>query len=293
MLTLTGQFTICGRLIHPRYYVQDGYYYACKADVTRLVQQYSNGASPTTSGNGNGTYTVSNLFGNTESAMYNQLTSTNPGGLEGDAAYAGWSLVIVYSDASTLGHQLYLYDEFQSVPNMNGNSPYVINETLSGFIVPGEMPAETNSDDVAKMTAFVGEGDVGITGDYLAYVDASGGEHELWDGFTCTSNTNTGGLAAYDTLTGNSGATPDNVWNSAWIDQATMQPSTVPGIDIDTFHIKWGENLIHTNDTSATIRLSTDGDGYVLVYMIMSFRSAVTSGGSISYMITRKPKNNP
>lgn len=268
------------------YYVQDGYYYACKADVTNLVQQDSNIVSGATSGNGNAAYAVSRLFGSTQSAMYPTSTSTNPSGLNGDAAYAGWSLVIVYADASTLGHQLYLYDFETSVPSQNNGNPYVINETLNGFIVPHPLPADTSSSDVAKLTCFVGEGDVGITGDYLAYVDSGGGEHPLWDGINCASNTGSG----YNTVTGNSSSSPYNVWNSSFIDQATMQPSTVAGVDIDTFHIKWGENLIQTNDTSADIRLSTNGDGYVLVYMIMSFRSLVTNGGSISYLITRKPQ---
>jgi hypothetical protein len=270
------------------YYVQDGYYYACKADVTNLVQQHSNIVSPSTSGNGNATYTVSNLFGDTQSQMYNTSTSQNPSGLNADAGFTGWSLVIVYADASTLGHQLYLYDFEASVPSSNNGNPYVINETLNGFIVPHPLPADTTSSDVSKMTAFVGEGDVGLSNDYLAYVDSGGVEHELWDGINCTNNTGSG----YNTLTGNSSSSPNNVWNSSFIDQATMQPSTVSGVDIDTFHIKWGENLIQTNDTSANIRLSTNGDGYVLVYMIMSFRSLVTNGGSISYLITRKP-NNP
>jgi Tfp pilus assembly protein PilX len=274
------------------YYIQDGYYYACKADVTVDVQQGSTIVSPAITGNGNGNYTVSNLFGNTESAQYptssTQSLNGNPSGLLGDSAFAGWSLIIVYANASTLGHQLYLYDFETSVPNQGpNNTPYVINETLNGFIVPYILPTETSSSDVAKLTAFVGEGDQQLTGDYLAYVDSSGGEHQLWDGINCTGNTGSG----YNTPTGNVDAIPDNVWNSAWIDQATMQPAAVPGIDIDTFHIEWGENLIHTNDTSATIRLSTNGDGYVLVYMIMSFRSLVTNGGSISYLITRKPQN--
>jgi hypothetical protein len=69
-----------------------------------------------------------------------------------------------------------------------------------------------------------------------------------------------------------------------------MQPATVAGVDIDTFHITWAQSIINTNDTSAQMTLTTNGDGYVLVYMVMSFRSLVTNGGSISYLITRKPQ---
>jgi len=288
-LTVSTQYTGSNNS-QATYYVQDGYYYACKADVTRLVQQGSTIVAPATSGNGNGTYTVTNLYGSTNSAQYFTPLQYNPSGLIANSSYAGWSLVIVYADASTLGHQLYLYDEFTSVPNKDGNNPFVINENLSGFIVPGKLPSEisnTNA-DVAKLTIFAGEGDVGLTGDFVAYVNSANQTTELWDGITVTGS-NTGG-ATYNTLGANGGGTENNVWNGSFIDQATMQPSAVPGIDIDTFHIKWGDNLIHTNDTSANIELSTNGDGYVLVYMIMSFRSLVTNGGSISYLITRKPQ---
>ena len=276
-LTLNSSYT--GATNTSSYYIQDGYYYACKADVTSLVREYSNKISPDPYGNGIGTYTVSNLFGSTESAQYVWPDL-------GDSAYVGWSLVIIYSDALTLGHQLYLYDFPESVPaNGPNGSPYVINQTLSGFIVPPKLSStESESSDVAELTCFVGEGDVGLTGDYVAYID-SNGTHYLWDGINCTDNTGSG----YDTLTGNSDSSPLNVWNSAWIDQATMEPALVPGVDIDTFHIEWGENLIKANQTSATIQLSTDFDGYVLVYEIMAFRSSVTSGGPISYLITRGP----
>jgi hypothetical protein len=275
------------------FYVQDGYYYACKANVTQYVQAFSDNALPTSSGNGNGTYTVSNLYSGTHSQENDAPTSTNPEGMLGDSAYAGWSLVIVYSDSSTLGHQLYLYDEFQSVPNHgSGGGPEVINEKLSGFVVPGQVAGDSSSSDVAKLTCFVGEGDAdsGHSGDYVAYDNTTVTPNvltELWDGITCYDNTGSG----YDTPTGNSdgGSAPYNVWNSSWIDQATMKPANVPGVDIDTFHIEWGERLIATNQTSATIQLSTNGDGYVLVYMIAAFRSSVTSGGAISYLITREP----
>ena len=279
-LTLSSPYT--GTTNTSSYYVQDGYYYACKADVTHLVQQGSNIISGA-SGNGNAAYTVSNLFGSTQSAMYpttastNPSTSTNPLGLNADAGFAGWSLIIVYADASTLGHQLYLYDFEASVPSQNNGNPYVINETVNGFIVPHPLPGETSSDDVAKLTCFVGEGDVGISipaGSTIGDNVACNGTL-LWDGITCTNNTV---------------ANPQNVWNSSFIDQATMQPATVAGVDIDTFHITWAQSIINTNDTSAQMTLTTNGDGYVLVYMVMSFRSLVTNGGSISYLITRKPQ---
>ena len=87
------------------YWVFDGYYYGCKTDVTDLVRNYSNNANlsanPKVYGDGTGTYTVSsNYFADTNCIQ-------DPGTIC-TAAWAGWSLVIVYSNPTTLGHQLYL-----------------------------------------------------------------------------------------------------------------------------------------------------------------------------------------
>ena len=73
----------------------DGWYYSCRKDVTNLVDNYSDGAelfaSPTVYGDGNGDYTVGNMYSDTKSFM-------NPG-LLADSGYAGWSLVIIYDQS--------------------------------------------------------------------------------------------------------------------------------------------------------------------------------------------------
>lgn len=267
-LTLSSAYN--GSTASGSYGVFDGYYYACKKDVTDLVKDYSNGADLSDPenpvyGNGNGTFTVGGVYSDTQSVQHL--------GKLADAGYGGWSLVTVYSSPETKGHQLYLFDRFRSVPNQDNGGPMVISESIGGFIVPDQISGETLSDDVARLTIFAGEGDVGLTGDYVAFVpQGSSTENKLWDGITCTSN---------------SSSTPNNVWNSQFIDQSTMQPSTVAGIDVDTFHISWGSGWLKTGDTSATINMSTNGDGWVLLYMILSFRSQTTTGGSITYLITQ------
>ncbi len=280
-LTLSTPYT--GTTASGSYFVFDGYYYACKMDVTDLVRNYSNGANllatPTVYGNGNGTYAVGDMYSDTQSVQHS--------GKLADSGYGGWSLVIIYSSSASTGHYLCLYDKLRSVPNADGSNPYVISEPIGGFIVPEKITGETDSDDVAKLTIFVGEGDVGLYStnnkEYVAFVpQGSSTEHVLWDGITCTYNSST---AAYNTLSANSSSSPYNVWNSQFIDQSTMSASTVTGIDVDTFHIKWGENLLSTGDTSATLHLSTQGDGYVLLYMIVSFRSETSTGGSLTYLI--------
>jgi len=243
----------------------DGYYYGCRVDVTELVNDYSNRAdlahTPTPIlGNGNAQYTIGGVYAD----------SLKADGSYGTASFAGWSLVIVYSSQTTLGHQLYLYDlksTFTSVPASPANT---VVKQISGFIVPKPIVGET---EVAKLTCFVGEGDIQLPNDYIAIVDQRGpGEHLLWDGVDLPSDSNTA-------------ASPRNVWNG----RSTGSAVSEAGIDVDTFTVPWGSppetGILRPGDTSASIDMYTNGDGYVTVYMILSFRSKVTTGGSISYLI--------
>jgi hypothetical protein len=201
-----------------------------------------------------------------------------------NAAYAGWSLVIIYSSPDTNGHQLYLYDiknpnfrftegfgshtdpDFDGDGNPGGR--------ISGFLVPAQISGEVNA---AKLTCFVGEGDVLNTGDYIKITGPRGGTGtKLWDGITITgSNTKT---------------SPNNIWNSQ-----SLVLGTVSGVDIDTpgidptanpaQYITWSSNVLRQGDTYATINLPSPGDGFTLIYIILSFRSEITTGGTMSYLV--------
>ena len=256
-LTLTANSG--SSLAGSNYCVFDGYYYGCKKDVTEIVRNYSNGAvagPPKVKGKGNGNYTISDLYADTASVQH-------PGNI-GDSAYAGWSLVIVYSDANTTGHQLYLFDVFRSIPNNSGNNLF----DISGFITPNRIASESTSADAVKLTVFVGEGDNKHTPDHVGLFDKSGVEHWLWDGVTTNNNTQ---------------SNPNNAFNSQSIGL------NAPGVDIDTFHIPWADNIIKAGDVSAKINIYTNSDGLVSIYVIASFRSEITSGGSISYLIRKRP----
>jgi hypothetical protein len=250
----------------------EGYYYACQKDVTNLVRQYSDGANwsadPKVNGSGAGTYTVSPLGGDI-------LADTkNPDGSWGASAYAGWSLVIVYTSQQTRGNYLKLYDwndwtDRFSVPAKdphNTSQPYQFQVPVGGFILPQQEADET---DAAKLTAFVGEGDPQLTGDYLALIDqADPSEHKLWDGVTLPDGSD-------------SVSNPNNVWNS----QSAEFPGDA-GVDIDTFHIPWNNpTTLQENDTSAKIKFYTNGDGFVLIYMLVSFRSLPSTGGPLAYFV--------
>jgi hypothetical protein len=239
----------------------DGFYYGCRLDVTQFVKNESNGVNLSASpdpiyGNGNGAYDVGGAYADSLQA---------DGVTYGTASFTGWSLVIIYSSPDTLGHQLYLYDlkdTFTSVPASPANT---VAMQIAGFIVPKQNTGET---EVAKLTCFVGEGDIQITGDYVALVNQRGTSQKLWDGVDLPSDNNTQ-------------LNPNNVWNG----RSTGSASSQAGIDVDTFSILWSDSLLQQGDTSATLNLYTSGDGYVTIYKILSFRSKITTGGSIGYLI--------
>jgi hypothetical protein len=238
------------------------YSYSCRKDVTDLVRSYSGGANPSgtppVNGNGNAAYTVGNVDA-TQNA-------------NNEWAYAGWSLVIIYSSSNTKGHQLYLYDDFV-YSGMNRNVDFDSDGnaggTISGFFVPEPVQGENVS---ARMTCFVGEGDggaYGYPGDYIAIKRLDNTMFtKLWDGITTS---------------GNSQASPNNVWNSKSLGMSAQ------GVDVDTFYVYWGNpvssGVLQPGDTSIKIDMWTDTDSWNLVYIILSFRSATTTGGTATYLI--------
>lgn len=120
--------------------------------------------------------------------------------------------------------------------------------------MPGPIEGETIA---AKITAFVGEGDNGITGDYFKVRVPPDDFHNL-------SNS----------------VSPDyNVWNS------NSPGLAIPGVDIDTFNVAWADGILAPEDTQADVSLLTNDDGFFMVYLILSFRSETTTGGTISFLI--------
>jgi len=119
--------------------------------------------------------------------------------------------------------------------------------SISGFLAPDEIKDE---DYAARLTCFVGEGD------------------DCYEGDSMTIN---------EDYLSNAKSPWYNVWNSA------SPGLTVDGIDIDTFTIEYP--TIKPGDTSAQVDLPTQTDSWNLVYIILSFRSTITTGGTISYLI--------
>jgi hypothetical protein len=229
----------------PRVY---GYGYSSFKDVTALVRAYCREGS-NHNRPGNGTYSV----GDVDATRNDQLS------------YAGWSLIIIYTSMATQGHFLYLYDTLTFAPddtNIDMDRNGTPGTIISGFIVPEKIIGEIYS---AQITVFVGEGDEFIgehdrhDGDYLKL-----NGRKLWDGITCNDN---------------SASAPNNAWNSR---SAGM---SFDGVDVDTFKVRWDSYLLSTGDTQANLDLSTEQDNWNLIYIIVSFRSETTVGGTLVYCL--------
>jgi len=180
------------------------------------------------------------------------------GGVSADTddewSYAGWSLIIIFSSPELEGHQLYIYDDFlycDHNTNLDFDSDGQPGGTLTGFLVPEPITGETIA---ATLTCFVTEGDDYYNGDYIALNGT-----KLWDG--------------------TSGGSLNDVWNGQSLGLSA------DGVDVDTFYISWASGLLQTGDTTAQIDIVTDVDIWNLVYVILSFRSEITTGSAISYVL--------
>ncbi len=254
-----------------------GWSYSCFADVTNQVVDFFKGQGVPFYGNG--TYTVGHwdVSPNYQSTTYryalynwtaNHQNETVAGytryplgsprdGNERDSGYendgdqdewshAGWSVIIIYSSPSTLGHHLYLFDEFRHCIQYG---TLVFN--IRGFLAPDDVATDPQA---ARMTAFVTEGDYHYSGDYFRV-----NGYNLSDGYYV-----------------------NNVWNG--ISNVLGQDATThEGVDIDTFTA--GGGIINPGDTEAEIRMPTNTDVWNLVYIILSFRSEITVGGVIDFRV--------
>lgn len=210
------------------------------------------------------TYAFTDISGNTGYPLGTPAPASGPAPRY-NLAHAGWSLVVVYTSPGSLGHQLYMYDI--SNPNFHFFSGYdddfdfdndgLPGGIVSGFLVPNQIPGETLAGRVSVM---VGEGDLNWLGDALKLNGIS---------------------------MNNSISSATNVW-----DGRSPNLGAVAGMDLDTFDVTWSSNILRARDVSVNVSIPTLGaptpDFYTMSYMILSFRSALTSGGSIAYQVRQR-----
>jgi hypothetical protein len=193
----------------------------------------------------NGTYTVGNVEAD---PGWESGPSTNAA----EWAYAGWSLIIIYSSPSEEPHQLFLYDDFTYVDSYANNFPLgYLDFPITGFLAPYPF-----NDGI--LTCFVGEGDDHYNGDYIE----------------CNGNRLPVPGDPYD------GVNPqDDVWNGK---SSGLGGQLIDGVDIDTFDVS---TLITPGDTSAVIKLDSGVDVWSVVFIFLSFDTipaAGTVGTSVS-----------
>ena len=188
--------------------------YLCFADITSLIN----------TSNANGTYTVADVVG--------------PIGI--DNACGGWTIVIVYSNASLLPRNLTVFDG--SVIINQGDPP--VDVGINGFLTPPSGPVS------CELGAVVYDGD-----------------RSAIDSFSFRQS---GAPAFYNLATT---AVPFNGTNDAWNSKITFKNSLVTtrnpafqntlGYDASIFDLPNTGNVnLSNNQTSATVRFSSPGENY-------------------------------
>ncbi len=139
------------------------YSYSCFYDATDFINAMIENSE--LGANGSGTYTLGHVLRSRPDdpgfsvPLYPSGATGYPLGIPdtdtsyAQWAYAGWSLILIYTSPEVEGHQMYLYDDFTYVGGGD-----TVNLPITGFLTP---PNPAGS----RLTCFVGEGDSHYTGD--------------------------------------------------------------------------------------------------------------------------------
>ena len=152
-------------------------------------------------------------------------------------SYAGWSLIIIYSSAGEHAHQIYLYDQFSHAYNCTLHFP------IEGFLAPSEVEG--------YISYFVGEGDEHLVNDYIQF---KGGSDTEWHYLSDEVN------PQFNVMNGMSSG---------------LGGVFVDGVDIETFQVAGTDpgdpQYLTEGDTTAELKITTNDDGWDLIYVILSF----------------------
>ncbi len=200
--------------------------YQAFADVTNLVRS-----------GGSGFYTIANVKCDTVNAARQPINN----------AYGGWTMVIVYRDATQPLRNMTIFDGLVVITNQAGLDSRPI--TVTGFRAP------PTGDVSARMGMIVYDGDRGQT-----------------DGFDVKRNTDNQFKSQTDAGEGaqifaNSG----DAWNSSITDTTALVTNRIPahqntyGYDAHVYKLNNGsKQYLRNNDNSLEFRLRTINEGYVL-----------------------------
>jgi gliding motility-associated-like protein len=199
--------------------------YVCFKDVTDMLQKVKNTAGTL---DADGTYTVANVRA--------ARGKRNGGGA------GGWTLVVIYESPSLPSKYISVFDGYVGV-DPGSTATKTVDYTVSGFqTLPVGFPV------VAKIGVGALEGDNQITGDdFQIKANSVTGFTKIIDAVNKVGN-------FFDASITNNGASVQN---------RVPKSTNTMGMDIDNVLIENDKNLIiPNNETGATLRLSTDGDGF-------------------------------
>ncbi|MFC1894210.1 hypothetical protein ACFLYR_09415, partial [Chloroflexota bacterium] len=157
----------------------------------------------------NGTYTVGGVEAD---------AGVEGGGSQYEWAYAGWSLIIIYSSPSEEAHQLFLYDDFLYAGQYTTHT-----FTVTGFLAP--------SDSDGTLTCFVGEGDEHYDDDYIKFNDNYLSDAvNPWDNVWNSQSSGLGGLEI-------DGVDIDTFDVESYIDEGDTSAVIELGTDIEIWNV--------------------------------------------------------
>ncbi len=195
--------------------------YSCYKDITELVLGLSNP---------NGMYTVANIPATT--------SEVNDDDKLGNGLAGGWTIVVIYEDASKPRKRFYVYDGFVNIDAKA--KPVKFSFDNFQTIPKGSVNA--------KIGVISYEGDKGIRGDRFQVLSRLSGKYK-----SITDNTNP----------------MNNFFNANITENGRDITTRIPasrntlGYDADLFNIKnAANNIIGNNQSEASFRLLTDNDGY-------------------------------
>lgn len=206
--------------------------------------QASLDVTSTVAAGGNGTYFFADMAGAT-----------------GTDVYAGWSLVIAYSNPNLALRDLSVFEGFADISSSAGNTS--VSTTVSGFLTP----ATGNVNATVGVGAW--DGDLGSTGDALAFNGAT-----LSDSSRPADN-------FFDSSIDNFGIpTTDN------------NPAYANNLGVDFGRVS-ANGVLANNATSATVNVSTSGETIYLGLLTTEIDLYTPSFAGISKSVTDLNGNSP
>ncbi|SEB06890.1 Por secretion system C-terminal sorting domain-containing protein [Flavobacterium gillisiae] len=196
--------------------------------------------------NGPGAYTVADI------ALLEAGSNNDSPGFSG-----GWTMIVIYENPVMKSRAVTLFDGYAYVNGtLNSNAGEFGNIPISGFTTVGTGPVNM------KLGVMAAEGDVGLSGDYLAVQKLN-------------ADPNTYNATNYLTLN-HAGNTTNNFFNSsifpipaAGKSDPILKNNT--GVDFSMFTIPNTSNLvIGNNQTSTTFRFGSSGDIFTIFGFAMS-----------------------